>query len=176
MKRKDKWFVVSLVFVFALMFGMSVVSLAAEPALKIGVVDISKIMKDSKAAKNARTVFQKELDVKKATLKTKNDKVVALDKELKGLDQKSSSWKSKRDSLAKEIKELRAMENQMNQDLRKKDIDMTKKIIADVQQIINKIVKSENYSFILDKKAVLASKDGFEITDKIMKLYDSQSK
>lgn len=176
MKEKSKWFVVSLVFVFALMFGMSVVSLAAEPALKIGIVDVNKIMKDSKAAKSAQAVFKKELDSKKATLKSKSDKVAALDKELKNLEQKSSAWNEKRDKLAKEFKELKIMENEMNKELQKKDVELTKKIVADVQQIINKLVKSENYSLILDKKAILAGKDGFDITDKVIKLYDSQSK
>ncbi|KQC08905.1 MAG: hypothetical protein APR62_03785 [Smithella sp. SDB] len=176
MKRKIKWFVGSLVFVFALMFGMSVVSLAAEPALKIGIVDVNKIMKDSRAAKNARAVFQKDLNAKKATLKTKSDKVTALDKELKGLDQKSSAWKEKRDKLVKEVKELRTIEKQMNQELQKKDIELTKKIFADVQQILNKLIKSENYSLILDRKAILADRDGFDITNKVIKIYDSQTK
>jgi outer membrane protein len=99
-----------------------------------------------------------------------------LDKELKGLDQKSSAWNEKRDKLAKEFKELKTMENEMNNELQKKDVDLTKKIFTDVQQILNKLVKSENYSLILDKKAVLAGKDGFEITDKVIKIYDSQSK
>ena len=176
MKEKNKWFVVSLVFVFTLMFGMSVVGFAADPALKIGIVDLNKIMKDSKAAKNAQAVFKKDLDAKKAALKTKSDKVAALDKELKGLDQKSSAWKDKRDKLAKEFKELRTMENEMNNELRKKDVELTKKIFADVQQILNKLTKSENYSLILDKKAVLAGKDGFDITDKVIKTYDSQTR
>ena len=176
MKGKNRWFVVSLILVFALMFGMSVVSLAAEPALKIGIVDINKIMKDSKAAKNAQAIFKKDLDVKKATLKSKSDKVAALDKELKNLDQKSSAWNEKRDKLAKEFKEMKAMENEMNNELQKKDVELTKKIVTDVQQIMNKLVKSENYSLILDKKAVLAGKDGFDITDKVIKIYDSQSK
>jgi outer membrane protein len=176
MKEKNKWFVVLLVFVFTLMFGMSVVSFAADPALKIGIVDINKIMKDSKAAKNAKAVFQKDLDAKKATVKTKSDKVTALDKELKGIDQKSNAWKEKRDKLANEIKELRTMENRMNQELRKEDIDLTNKILNDVQQILNKLIKTENYSLILDKKAVLAGKDGFDITDKVIKTYDSQTK
>jgi outer membrane protein len=176
MKGKNRWFVVALVFVFALMFCMSVVSLAAEPALKIGIVDINKIMKDSKAAKNAQAIFKKDLDAKKATLKSKSDKVAALDKELKNLEQKSSAWNEKRDKLAKEFKEMKVMENQMNQELRNKDLDLTKKIVADVQQIMNKLVKSENYSIILDKKAVMAVKEGFDITDKVIKIYDSQSK
>jgi len=176
MKEKNKWFVVLLVFVFTLMFGMSVVSFAADPALKIGIVDINKIMKDSKAAKNAKAVFQKDLDAKKAAVKTKSDKVTALDKELKGIDQKSNAWKKKRDKLANEIKELRTMENRMNQELRKEDIDLTNKILNDVQQILNKLIKTENYSLILDKKAVLAGKDGFDITDRVIKAYDSQTK
>ncbi|KUG22227.1 outer membrane protein h precursor [hydrocarbon metagenome] len=176
MKERNKWFVALLVFVFALIFCMSLVSLAAEPALKIGIVDINKIMKDSKAAKNAKAVFQKDLDAKKATVKTKSDKVTALDKELKGIDQKSSAWKEKRDKLVKEVNELRTLEKQMNQELQKKDIEMTKKIFADVQQILNKLIKAENYSLILDKKAVLAGKDGFDITDKIIKTYDSQTR
>lgn len=176
MKEKNKRFVALLVFVFALMFGMSVVSLAVEPALKIGIVDVNKIMKDSKAAKNAKAVFQRDLDAKKATVKTKSDKVTALDKELKGIDQKSSAWKEKRDKLIKEVNELRTLERQMNQELQKKDIEMTKKIFADVQQILNKLIKTENYSLIVDKKAVLADKDGFDITDKVIKTYDSQTK
>jgi outer membrane protein len=176
MKEKNKWLVVSLVFVFALMFGLSVVSFAADPPLKIGIVDLNKIMKTSKAAKNAQAVFKKDMDAKKATLKTKSDKVAALDKELKGLDQKSNAWKEKRDKLAKEFKELRTMEKQMNQELQKKDIELTKKIFADVQQILNKLIKSENYSLILDRKAVLAGKDGLDITDKVIKAYDSQTK
>jgi outer membrane protein len=68
------------------------------------------------------------------------------------------------------------MEKQMNQELQKKDIELTKKIFADVQQILNKLIKSENYSLILDRKAVLAGKDGLDITDKVIKAYDSQTK
>lgn len=176
MKRKNRWFVGSLVFAFALMFGMSVVSIAAEPALKIGIVDINKIMKDSKAAKSAQAIFKKDLEAKKAIIKDKSDKVSNLDKELKNLEQKSSAWNEKRDKLAKEFKEMKTMENEMNQQLKKKDVELTKKIIADVQQILNKLVKNENYSLILDKKAVLADKEGFEITDKVIKIYDAQSK
>jgi len=176
MKEKNKWFVVSLVFIFALMFGMSVVSSATEPSLKIGIVDISKILRESKAAKNAQAIFKKDLEAKKAIIKDKSDKVANLDKELKGLEQKSSAWNEKRDKLAKEFKEMKTMENEMNQQLKKKDVELTRKIFADVQQILNKLVKSENYSLILDKKAVLAGKDGFDITDKVITIYDLQSK
>jgi outer membrane protein len=179
MKKGNRWFRLSLVLVVALFFNIGIANLAMaekESPLKIGIVDISKIMKDSKAAKNARVIFNKDLDAKKAALKEKNDKVAALDKELKKLDQKSSAWKDKRDKLAQEFKEMKNMEKETSVELNKKDIELTKKIIADVQQILNKLVKSENYSLILDKKAVLAGQEGFDVTDKVIKIYDAQKK
>ncbi|KFO68540.1 hypothetical protein ER57_03420 [Smithella sp. SCADC] len=91
-------------------------------------------MKASKAAKNAQAVFKKDMDAKKATLKTKSDKVAALDKELKGLDQKSNAWKEKRDKLAKEFKELKTIENKMNQELRKEDMDLIACSVVSLQE------------------------------------------
>jgi len=179
MKGKNRWFKVFLVLISALFFNMGIANAAPaqkESSLKIGIVDISRIMKDSKAAKNARAIFNKDLDAKKAALKEKSDKVANLDKELKKLDQKSSDWKDKRDKLAQEFKEMKNMEKETNIELNKKDVELTKKIIADVQQILNKLVKSENYYLILDKKAVLAGQEGFDITDKVMKIYDAQKK
>ena len=137
---------------------------------------MSTSAKESKAAKNARAIFNKDLDAKKAALKEKSEKVANLDKELKKLDQKSADWKDQRDKLAQEFKEMKNMEKETNAELNNKDIELTKKILADVQQILNDIVKSENYSFILDKKAVMAGKEGFDITDKVIKIYDAQKK
>lgn len=179
MKGKNRWFTIFLAFVIALFFNTGVSYSAAadkDTPLKIGFVDMNKIMKDSKAAVKAREVFRKDLDAKKATLKEKSEKVAKLDKELKKLDKDSSEWKEKRDKLAGEFKELKKMEKDVNEQLQKKDVELTKKIIADVQQILNKMVKSENYSIILDKKSFMAGKDGFDITDKVMKMYDAQNK
>jgi Skp family chaperone for outer membrane proteins len=64
MKRGNNWFVLSLALVFALSVSMSFanVVMAENTSLKIGFVDINKIMRDSKAAKNARAIFQKDFE------------------------------------------------------------------------------------------------------------------
>jgi outer membrane protein len=144
--------------------------------LKIGFVDFQKIMKESKAAKNAQAVFRKDLEAKKAVIKEKNDKISGMDKEIKKLDQNSAAWKEKREKLAQEIKDLRRLESDMNEQLKKKDAELTQKIVVDVQQILNKLSQSENYSMIFEKKAALAVGAGFDITDKVIKIYDAQKK
>ena len=46
----------------------------------------------------------------------------------------------------------------------------------DVQEILKQFSKNEKYSMIFEKKAVLVVDDGFDVTDKIIKIYDAQKK
>ncbi len=178
MNKKDTCLWLSVIFVLVLIVSISFANIAcAENApLKIGIVDINKIMKDSKAGKNARAAYQKDFESKKALVKEKSDKLAAMDKDLKNTKQDSPAWKEKREKLAQAVKELRQLQMDVSEQLKNKDIELTRKIIADLQQILNKLVKSESYSLIIDKKSVLADKDGLDITDKVMKMYDAQSK
>ena len=62
MKRKDKRFVGSLAFVFALLFVISSAGAALADAVSAtrGCVDIAKIMRDASAAQNARAAYQQD--------------------------------------------------------------------------------------------------------------------
>ncbi|MCX5849815.1 MAG: OmpH family outer membrane protein [Deltaproteobacteria bacterium] len=143
-------------------------------SFKIGVVDINKIMRESKAAKNARAIYQKDLESKKAIIKEKRDRVANLEKDVKNTNQKSPAWKEKSEKLAQEFKELKRLGSDLDEQLKKKDAELTQKIFVDIQQIINKLMSSENYSLIMEKKSLLAASDGLDITDKIIKIYDAQ--
>ena len=123
MKRKDKRFVGSLAFVFALLFVISSAGAALADAVsaKIGFGDIAKIMRDSRAAQNARAVYQKDFESKKATLKAKGDRVSSLEKDLKNTKQDSPALKEKREKLAQEFKEFKRLESDLNEQLKKKD-------------------------------------------------------
>jgi outer membrane protein len=178
MKGENKWFGLSLVLVVALFINMGIANIvmADNTSLKIGFVDINKIMKESKAAKNAQAIFKKDLEAKKAIIKEKSDKAATLEKELKSMDQKSTAWNEKREKLAQEVKELKRLGSDMDEQLKKKDAELTQKIIIDIQQILKKFTQSENYSIIFEKKAALVVGEGFDVTDKIIKIYDAQKK
>ncbi|MFA5321856.1 MAG: OmpH family outer membrane protein [Smithella sp.] len=175
MKRKNRWLGLSLAFVFMLSMSAAGVVMA-ESAPKIGFVDINKIMRDSKAAKSARAVFQKDLESKKSTLKEKGDKIASLEKGLKNTKKDSPAWKEKREKLAQEFKDFKRLESDSNEQLKKKDAELTQKILVDVQQILKQFSKSEKYSIIFERKAALVVEDGFDVTDKIIKIYDTQKK
>jgi outer membrane protein len=179
MKRQNKFLKSLLIFVVALItsMGITTIGLAENVSpLKIGFVDINKIMKESKAAKSAQAILQKDIDSKKATIKEKSDKLAKMDKDLKNAKQDSPAWKAKREKIDQEIKEFNRTRQEFDEQIRKKDDELTRKIIAEIQQILNKIAKSEKYSIILDKKAALVTEDGLDITAQVMQTYDSQNK
>jgi len=60
--------------------------------------------------------------------------------------------------------------------LKKKDAELTQKILADIQQILQKFAASEKYSILLEKRAALVTDEGLDVTDKIIKIYDAQKK
>ena len=179
MKQKRRWLESSLVLVVAVVgtMGFTTVAMAETGApLKIGFVDINKIMSESAAAKNARAIFQKDLEAKKAIIKEKSDKVANMEKDLKNIKQDSPAWKDKREKLVQEFEELKRQGTDFDEQLKKKDAELTQKILADVQQILQKFAASEKYSIILEKRTALVTDEGLDVTDKIIKIYDAQKK
>jgi len=179
MKQESRWLESSLVFIVALMVSVCFATVAVAETgapLKIGFVDINKIMSESAAAKNARAIFQKDLEAKKAIIKEKSDKVANMEKDLKNIKQDSPAWKDKREKLVQEFEELKRQGTDFDEQLKKKDAELTQKILADIQQILQKFAASEKYSIILEKRTALVTDEGLDVTDKIIKVYDAQKK
>ena len=60
--------------------------------------------------------------------------------------------------------------------MKKKDAELTRKLIGEVREIVTALSKKENYTLILEKSAVVTSDNAVDITDKIIQLYDGQKK
>jgi outer membrane protein len=178
-KTNKKYLWLSLVFVTAFIFsiGFSTIGMA-ESGLpqKIGFVDMTKIMRESKAAKNAQSTLEKEIESKRAIIKEKNDKIANMDKDLKNAKQDSPASKEKREKITKEINDFNKLRVEYDGQLQKKNNELTQKIVTDVQQVIKKIADSEKYTIILDKRSSLLADESIDLTDKVIKMYDAQKK
>ena len=179
MKTNKKYLWLSLVFVTAFIFsiGFATIGMAESGLpLKIGFVDINKIMKESKVARSSLSVLQKEIESKNAIIKEKTDKIVSMDKDLKNAKQDSPAWKEKSEKLTKEINEVNRLRGEYQGQLQKKNAELMQKIYTDIQQIIKKISGSEKYAIVLEKRTALFNEDGLDLTDKVIKIYDAQKK
>lgn len=148
---------------------------AKDAPVKIGIIDVQKILRESKAARNAQAVFVKDMEAKRAQLIAKEKEIQALDEELKNANARLSdeSRKEKAERLAREVKEFRRLDADMGEELKKKDVELTQKLLGEVRRIVQSFAKSEKYTLILEKNAVAASDDAIDVTDRIIKLYDA---
>jgi outer membrane protein len=142
--------------------------------LKIGVIDMQRIMRDSKAVKKVRDAFQQDVQAKRATLTAKEKEVKLLDEELKGSAPKLSpeALKEKSEKLAREGKELARFRDDLTEELKKSNNELTRKVIGEIVGIAKSLSRKEHYAVILEKNAVVTSDEAIDLTDKIIKFYD----
>jgi len=149
-----------------------------DTGIKLGVIDTAKIMRESTAAKNLQAIFLKDREGKRGLLAAKEKEVRQMEEELKKPDPNLSgeARREKTDKLAKEVKELKRLGSDMEEELKKKNAELTQKLIGELREIVKAFSKKENYTLILEKGAVAASDDAIDITDKIIQIYDGQKK
>lgn len=149
---------------------------AADTGDKIGLINIQKILIESKAGKEAKAVFEREVESKRSVLSNKEKSTRAIEEDLKatGAKLKADVRKIKEDKLADEIKDLRRMSQDMQEELKKKDAELTSKILKDIMDITRKVGEERGYSMVMQisPQIVYATK-GNDITDEVLKRYDS---
>lgn len=144
----------------------------------VGVINIQKIMVESKSGKEAKMVFEKELESKRTALSSKEKSARAIEDDLKanGAKMKADARKVKEAKLAEEIKELRRVKQDMEDELKKKDNELTSKILKDVLEITKKVGDERGFSLILQTGPQVVYLDqSIDITGEVLKRYDSKA-
>ncbi|HQP28827.1 MAG TPA: OmpH family outer membrane protein [Syntrophales bacterium] len=155
-------------------------ALAAPPPkargdIKIGVFDMQKVMRESKTAKAAIAAFRKDLDAKRSTLAAQEKEIRAMEEDLKkaGAKMSAEARRQKADKLAKEIREFKLTGGDMEEELKRKDREMTQKIVGEVMKLVGAHAKKENYTLIFERSMLVAVDESVDITDTVIKLYDA---
>ena len=143
--------------------------------VKIGLIDTQKIMRESMAAKRARAEFLKDREAKRAILQDKQQKARKMEEELKKEARKMTpaARKEKAEKLTREVKELRRLRTDLEEELKKKDAELTRQLLKEIREVVEAYRKKQRITIILEKRSVVASDDNIDITDKIIKLYDT---
>ena len=166
------------VLALALAFILSSASVfaAGETGSKVGVLNIQRVILESKAGKIAKIEFDKEFEVKRTALAAKEKSVRALESDLKasGAKMKADARKIKEEKMAEEIKDFQRLKQDMEEGLKKKDSELTSKILKDILDITKNIGTQGGYSLILQAgPQVVYMDNAVDITDEVLKKYDT---
>jgi outer membrane protein len=146
--------------------------------VKIGVINMSKILSESKAAKNAKIAFSKELDTKQSTYVAKGQAVQTMKQELasKGSEMTPAQSSEKNAAYTKANKELTRLKTELEEELKAKETELNNKLLSEISTIVSDYRKKEKFTIIVEKNYLISFDETLDITDKILQLYDATVK
>lgn len=151
------------------------VGTASAADIKVGIIDTTRIVTESKAGKSAQVVFNQELETKNAAYAAKGNELQTIQEELatKSSEMTLDEYNEKSAKYSKVKKELERMKNDMEEDLSAKNEELNLKLFTEIAAIVSDYCKKENFTIILEKNYVAAYDGAIDVTDKIIELYDA---
>lgn len=141
---------------------------------KLAMVDMQRVLNETKAGKAARTKLEKSSKTKQAKFDKKR---VALESEaaklgsLKGAELAAAQEKLQRESI-----ELQNMLMALDQELGDQHNKLLETMYENAQAIVADLAKEKGLDLVLvrDPMTVLYAKDGLDITTEVVKRYDAK--
>jgi len=149
----------------------------AQERVKIGVVDIQRVIQESQPGKRAKENFQAQVKKVEAELLKEKEAV----EKLKADFGKRSLLlrEEERRNLEKEIQKRERgyilSTRDFQEELRQRENELMSEIFRDIVRIVTEVGKKEGFALILEKSQVPYSDQAMDVTNKIIELYDSRT-
>ncbi|MBI9082511.1 MAG: OmpH family outer membrane protein [Desulfobacterales bacterium] len=164
-----------ILFLFSMAAAMVMGGFTASAAtVKIGVVDVQKILQQSKKARDIKGAFLMEIEAKRGVLRNEENQVRSLESKLKQFaDSGSSEAQSEKEKLFEATKKLKRLRVDLEEELKKKDRTMTGKLLLQIRETVEAYRKKNKFTLIMEKKMLVAWDDEIDITDGVIGQFDS---
>jgi len=145
---------------------------------RIGVVDVQRVLKESREVQKVRDNLLQDMKAKRETLAAKEREVRNKEEEFRKLPPKTPAKQraAKADELKNALRDLQYLRQDLEAEWKRKENDAMRTILGEVLQLIRKHARDEGYTTVLDSSAVLASDEGVDITNRIIRLYDESKR
>jgi len=164
----------------AAMIFVPLLARAQTPPVKIGYVDLQRVMIESEKGKEAKKSLGDELEKLKKNLTQKQDELQkmkdSLDKQGAMITPEARAEKEKQ--YQTKLKDYQRIANDYQTELQQKDQEFTQKILKELEEIIKGMGESEKYTLILEKSqaGIIFAPTTIDVTDRVIALYNEASK
>jgi len=157
---------------------LSVSFASAQERMKIGYIDVQRVIAESQSGKRAKERFQVQVKKAEADVQKERQDLERLKSDLdkKGPLLKEEERRSMEADLQKRSVILQRTMNDYQQDLRQKESEIMSEILKEVEQIVNEVGKAEKFTLIFERSQIIYSDQGIDITSKVIETYNSRVK
>jgi outer membrane protein len=150
----------------------------AQERIKIGYIDIQRVVSESQPGKRAKERFQAQVKKAEADILKERQDIERLRSDLdkKGPLMKEEERRNLESDLQKRSINLQRSMSDHQQELQVKNNEMMSDILRELEKIVNEVGKAEKFTMILERSQILYSDQGIDITNKVIETFNSRAK
>ncbi len=159
-----------------LFFVLFFTGFARAESVKIAVIDIKKIVKESKYGQEIMQKLQKKYDEFSAEIQAKAKKLEELKKEI---ENKGSLWskdvkQKKEEEYKKLLEQLTTLQEKAQYEMQEYQKQLLEPVLKKLVKVIKDYVKDKNYDLVLEKNqpGIYYASSRIDITSKILALFN----
>jgi outer membrane protein len=151
---------------------------SAQERIKIGFIDVQRIISESQAGKKAKDRFQAQVKKAEADVQKERQDLERLKNDLdkKGPLLKDEERRNLEADLQKRSVTLQRTLGDYQQDLQRKNNEMMAEILKELEQVVTEVGKADKFTLILERSQILYSDQAIDITNKVIDAYNSRMK
>lgn len=145
---------------------------------KVAVINIKKILQDSKAGISAKAKLEKKMEELKAGLSGDEKALVAMQEELQ---KKSSAWSEEKKqekviAFKKKQRDFNIKQEDANMEMQKLQEKYITPIMKKLETIVEEVAKAKGADVVLPREGVLYFNKNIDITNDAIKVLNSKMK
>jgi outer membrane protein len=148
--------------------------------LVLALVDMQSAILKTEDGRAAKVRIEKEAQSKRAELLSQQEELNKMGQEFQAQQSvlSSASQMEKQREIQMKFQSLRSSEMNFEQEMRRKEMEETHKIIQNLQKIIDEIAKMKGYDLVFERGAgaLLYAADYKDITADVVEIYNSRHK
>jgi outer membrane protein len=149
-------------------------------ALKIAYVDMQRALNQCEAGQEAKKLMTGEVEKMQKNLVAKQKEVEKLkeDLEKRGSVMNEIVRREKERDYQAKLRDLQRMQRDFEEDLRRKDREITDRVLRDLEKIIKKMGEDGKYTMILERNqpTIIYISGALELTDEVIKIANQKPK
>ena len=151
---------------------------AAQERLKIGFIDVQRVIAESQPGKRAKDRFQAQVKKAEADIQKERQEIDRLKADLdkKGPLLKEEERRNLEADFQKRAVNLQRTMGDYQQELRQKEGEMMSEILKDLESVVSDLGKAEKFTLILERAQILYSDQGIDITNKVIENFNNRVK
>lgn len=164
--------------ILVLFLFMAGTAFAASKELKIGYIDLQRVINESEAGKDARQRFSEEVKRRQEELNKRQKELRDLQEEYRKKVSilKEEAKKEKEREIAEKSRSIQEFITISERELRRRESQLTRDIIRDIRTIVRDYAKEKGYTYVFEKMegGILYGPEGDDLTEEIIKRYNEK--